>query len=83
MDDRILESMVDKACNNLAEHGIDSVTDKDVVLACFGAMAFNGLAGIKKELMETRQLIWKVAQIGLSVMLTAVVSIILTVIFIL
>lgn len=75
MNHDILKSAVEEACNKLAEEGTNGCDTKEVVLACFGMLMFNGIDSLKKTVNRA---VWKVVGVGTSIL----VAIILTLIFI-
>jgi hypothetical protein len=82
MDHEFLKRQVEEACDKLVNDGIDRCSDKDVTLACFGLLAFNGLSGIQQELSGLRKFGWKVLASTLSLCITTLVGIIIILIFI-
>jgi hypothetical protein len=70
MDHGILKKRVEEACDKIAKDGIERCDDKDVILACFGMLMFNGIESLKK-------IMWTACGIGISI----IISIALAVIF--
>jgi len=50
MNHEILRGRVEEACNKIADNGIEGVDDKEVTLACFGMLMFNGFESIQKTM---------------------------------
>lgn len=74
MNHEVLRARVEEACNKIADYGIEGCDDKEVVLACFGMLMFNGFESLKKTINRS---VW--AFIGSLV--TTLIAIILVLIF--
>ena len=72
MNHEILRKAVEKACSKIAESGTEGVEDKDVTLACFGMLMFNGIESLRKTIS-------KAAWIVVSCTVSAVIAILLAV----
>lgn len=75
MNHEILRSRVDEACEKIAEYGIEGCDEKEVVLACFGMLMFNGIESLKKTINRA---VWGFV----SSLVTTLVAIILILIFV-
>ena len=53
MNHDILRGRIEEACDNIAEYGIEGVSDKEVTLACFGLLMFNGIDSLKKVITKS------------------------------
>lgn len=72
MNHEILRGRVEAACQKIAEYGVEGCEDKEIILACFGMVMFNGIESLRKSLNRTA---WAVSMIGV----TAIISILLAV----
>jgi len=82
INDSILESWVRNSLDKIAEYGVDACSDKDITLACFGALAYSGLTGIREELIGLRSFGWKILIASVSTCITTLIAIILALMFI-
>jgi len=74
MNHEILRSRVEEACEKIANYGIEGCDDKEVVLACFGMLMFNGFESLKKSINKA---VWTFV----GCLISTLVSIILVLIF--
>ena len=71
MDHELLRSRVEEACNKIATYGIEGCEDKEVTLACFGLLMFNGIESLRKAFNRA---VWMLVSIGLSAMIAIVLA---------
>jgi hypothetical protein len=73
MDHSILESRVQEAVDKIASHGIEGVSEKEVVLACFGLVMFNGLETLNKTIKQST---WTIVGVAISTLIAIIVTLI-------
>ena len=74
MNHEILRGRVEEACNKIADHGIEGCDEKEVVLACFGMLMFNGIDDLKRTVTRA---MWMGLAIGLSAVVSIVIAVVL------
>lgn len=70
MDHGILKIRIEEACNKIANEGIEGCDDKDVTLACFGMLMFNGIESLKKAM-------WAAFSVGIAVIISIAIAAVL------
>lgn len=74
MNHEILRSAVEEACIKIAQCGISGCDDKEVTLACFGMLMFNGIDSLRKSFSRA---VWMLTGIGLSAVIAIVLAVVL------
>jgi hypothetical protein len=75
MNHEMLRARVEEACQKISNYGIEGCEDREVTLACFGMLMFNGFDSIKKALNRA-------AWVFVSTLITTLVAIIIALIFV-
>jgi len=77
----ILASAIQKAITKIAEKGIENCTTKDVILASFGSLSFNGGLATSEEVNGLAKDIRKCFSRTIGVTVAIAVSVIMALIF--
>lgn len=81
MNHDILKVRVEEACKKIADSGVEGVDDKEVVLACFGMMMFNGLEHLSKDLKDLKMTLnrtaWAISSLVISTLIAIVLALLI------